>query len=225
MTRIKLNITTEGETELKFVKNTLAVYLSKFNIDTFARSVQTSKGFRGGMTTYQKAKKDIQAWLRQNTTSEWKFTTMFDLYGLPDDFPGCEAASKENDPYEKVRLLEDAFARDIDDYRFIPYIQLHEFEALIFADPGKLNLEFPDKEAAIQKLVEMAHGKNPELIDDHPDTAPSKRIIKEIKPYEKNKSISGPSVVESIGLPCLKEKCKHFSNWITKLEGLSAGKS
>lgn len=221
MTRIKLNITTEGETELKFVKNTLAVYLSKFDIDTFPRSVQTSKGFRGGMTTYQKAKKDIQTWLKQNSSSEWKFTTMFDLYGLPDDFPGYEEACKENDPYEKVRVLEDAFEKDINDYRFIPYIQLHEFEALIFADPEKLNLEFPDKGAAIQKLVEMSRGKNPELIDDHPDTAPSKRIIKEIQPYEKNKSTSGPSIVGSIGLPRLKEKCKHFGEWITRLEGLS----
>ncbi|HLP44702.1 MAG TPA: DUF4276 family protein [Candidatus Kapabacteria bacterium] len=99
---------------------------------------------------------------------------------------------------------------------------MHEFEALIFADLEKLNLEFPDKEAAIQKLLEMARGKNPELINDHPDTAPSKRIIKEIKFYEKNKSVAGPSVVESIGLTCLKEKCKHFGEWITKLEGLSA---
>jgi hypothetical protein len=51
LTRIKLNITTEGETELKFVKNTIAAYLSNFNVDTFVRSVKTSAGFRGGITT------------------------------------------------------------------------------------------------------------------------------------------------------------------------------
>jgi hypothetical protein len=220
VTRVKLNITTEGETELKFVKNTLAIYLSRFDIDTFARSVRTKTGFRGGITTYQKAKNDIQAWLNQNPSSEWKFTTMFDLFRLPKDFPGYKDALKKNDPYEKVRVLEDAFKEDIDDYRFIPYIQLHEFEALILADPVKLNLEFPDKDKAIQKLVEMVQGKNPELINDNPDTAPSKRIIKEIRVYEKNKSTSGPNVVESIGLPTLKKKCRHFSEWITKLEGL-----
>jgi len=117
MTRIKLNITTEGETELKFVKNTLAIYLSSFDIDTFARSVRTKTGFRGGITTYQKAKNDIQAWLKQNPSSECKFTTMFDL-------------------------------------------------------------------------------------------------------FRKNKSTSGPNVVESIGLSTLKKKCRHFNEWITKLEGL-----
>jgi len=223
VTRMKLNITTEGETELKFVKNTLAVYLSRFNIDVFGRSVQTSTGFRGGMTTYDKAKRDIRAWLSQNASGEWKFTTMFDLYGLPKDFPGYEDALKKNAPYEKVRVLEEAFGKDIDDYRFIPYIQLHEFEALIFAAPDKLTLEFPDKEVAIQNLVELSRGGNPELIDDHPDTAPSKRIIKEIKAYEKNKSTSGPNVVESIGILNLKEKCRHFGEWVTKLEGENNG--
>ena len=221
MTRIKLNITTEGETELKFVKNTLAIYLSRFNVDVLARCVKTSTGFRGGITTYKKAKNDIRAWLKQNHSSEWKFTTMFDLYRLPKDFPGYQDALKQNDPYEKVRVLEDAFKKDIDDYRFIPYIQLYEFEALIFADPEKLILEFPDKEKSIQKLVEMARGGNPELINDQPDTAPSKRIIKEIKVYEKNKSTSGPNVVESIGIMRLKEKCRHFSEWIAKLEVIS----
>ncbi len=58
------------------------------------------------------------------------------------------------------------------------------------------------------------------MIDDFPDTAPSKRIIKEIKAYEKNKSTSGPNVVESIGILNLKEKCRHFSEWITKLEDI-----
>jgi hypothetical protein len=67
----------------------------------------------------------------------------------------------------------------------------------------------------------MARGENPELIDDHPGTAPSKRIIKEINVYEKNKSTSGPNVVESIGIQALKEKCRHFSEWITKLEVIS----
>ena len=220
MTRIKLNITTEGETELKFVKNTLAIHLARFDIDTFARSVRTKTGFRGGITTYQKAKNDIQTWLKQNPTSEWKFTTMFDLFRLPGDFPGYGDALKKNNPYDKVRVIEDAFKEDIDDYRFIPYIQLHEFEALIFADPEKLNLEFPDKDKAIQKLAGMVQGKNPELINDGPDTAPSKRIIKEIKIYEKNKSTSGPNVVESIGIHNLKKKCLHFSEWLTKLEGL-----
>jgi hypothetical protein len=41
-----------------------------------------------------------------------------------------------------------------------------------------------------------------------------------IKVYEKNKSTSGPNVAESIGLTTFKKKCRHFNEWITKLEGL-----
>ena len=220
MSRINLNITTEGETELRFVKHTLAIHLSGFNIDAFPRSVLTSKGHRGGMTSYSKAKEDIRAWLKQNSSGDWRFTTMFDLYRLPKDFPGYEAALKKTEPYEKVKTIEKAFKEDIEDYRFIPYIQLHEFEALIFTDLAKLRLEFPDKEREIQNLIKSNPGENPELIDDHPETAPSKRIIKEIKLYAKNKSTVGPNVVESIGLVNLRKKCNHFNEWITKLERL-----
>jgi hypothetical protein len=41
-----------------------------------------------------------------------------------------------------------------------------------------------------------------------------------IKVYGKNKNNSGPNVIDSIGLPNLKKKCRHFNEWITKLEGL-----
>jgi len=221
MTRVKLNITTEGDTELKFVKDTLAKYLSGYGIDASPRNVSTSREFRGGMTTYDRAKRDIQNWLKQNSSSEWRFTTMFDLYRLPKDFPRYKEALKMNDPYEKVRLIEEAFKQDIGDYRFFPYIQLHEFEALIFVDPGILSLEFPEKKEAIRNLVKLSNEIDPELINGNPGFAPSKRIIKEIKRYENTKATVGPIIVDLIGIPRLKEKCRHFSEWISKLEGLA----
>lgn len=61
------------------------------------------------------------------------FTTMFDLYALPDDFPGYEAAKAIGEPYARVAALETAFAEAINDSRFIPYIQLHELKLCSFA--------------------------------------------------------------------------------------------
>ena len=61
---------------------------------------------------------------------------------------------------------------------------------------------------------------SPELIDDGPDTAPSKRIIAEIPEYAKRKSSAGPIVAERIGLPALRAKCEHFGGWIDRLETL-----
>ncbi len=220
---IRVNVTTEGQTEEKFVKKTLADYLGRNNISVTARSVLTSKdrkkSYRGGLVSYEKAKKDILTWLKEDNHSNVKFTTMFDLYALPDDFPGFNKSKGKADPYEKVKIIEEALSKDINDRRFMPYIQLHEFEALLFSKPSELACEYFDKEREIdefEKILEKSG--NPELIDDGKETAPSKRIISLIPEYKGNKTNVAPDIVDIIGMDYLKEKCRHFRDWINKLE-------
>ena len=110
---------------------------------------------------------------------------------------------------------------DISDQRFVPYLQLHEFEALLFSDPEKLEERFDRHSTEIRRLVQIAEQSNPELINDGIETAPSKRIIREIPEYESDKASSGPIVAERIGLTTLRMKCLHFSEWIGKLEALT----
>jgi Domain of unknown function (DUF4276) len=222
MSCIRLHVTAEGQTEQTFVKNVLAPHLASYNIFADARSVLTSKDkkahreYRGGLISYQKARADIVAWLKEDRHSECRFTTMFDLYALPDDFPGYADATRLMDPYARVTSLEKAFGQDIDDSRFIPYIQLHEFEALILADPQQLDWEYLEHSEPIGKLVKMVGTQNPELINDGFETAPSKRILKEIPEYDK--ATAGVSVVHKIGLSRIQLKCSHFTEWLHKLE-------
>ncbi len=157
--------------------------------------------------------------MKEDGHAECRFTTMFDLYKLPGDFPGHTDAGRENDPYRKVQVFENALKDDIDDRRFIPYIQLHEFEALILADPGKLDWEYLDHDAPIQCLVDMVGNQNPEMIDDTPEGAPSRRILHELPEYDK--ANSGVLVAEKIGLQTMKTKCSHFRTWVELLEGLA----
>ena len=191
MSFIRLNITAEGQTEERFIKDTLANHLGNFNISTDVRRVLTSKdkrkSYRGGLLSYTKARNDIKTWLKEDNHSETRFTTMFDLYALPEDFPDFTAAIKIVSPYEKVDFLERAMEKDIDDYRFIPYIQLHEFEALVLSNPKNLEYEYMEHEQAIERLIGILeeHGGNPELINDKKETAPSKRLIKAIPEYNK----------------------------------------
>jgi hypothetical protein len=225
VTFIRLHITTEGQTEEAFVKRILAPHLGAFNVFADARSVLTSKDrkahmkYRGGLISYSKAKADIETWMKEDGHTESRFTTMFDLYALPGDFPGYTDARRENDPYRKVKALENALKEDIDDRRFIPYIQLHEFEALILADAGKLDWEYLDHDGPIRRLVDMAGNQNPELIDDTPEGAPSKRILDQLPEYDK--ANSGVLVAEKIGLQTMKAKCSHFRTWVVLLEGLA----
>ncbi|MDH7904483.1 DUF4276 family protein [Porphyromonas gingivalis] len=219
----RLNITAEGQTEEKFVKQTLSEYLGKFNISTDVRCVMTSKDkkkcYRGGLISYKKAKRDIINWLKEDNNPEVTFTTMFDLYALPNDFPKYNDAMKYTNPYDRVHFLENAFYDDINDVRFLPYIQLHEFEALILSEPQVLQNEYFEHQNSINQLVQLLKSKkgNAELINDNPATAPSKRIIKLIPEYECNKVSVGAAIAGMIGINSLKRNCKHFKDWLDRI--------
>ena len=219
---IRLHVTVEGKTEQKFVQQILEPHLASLNIATYSRRVLTSstvnREYRGGLVRYSVVKRDIARWMATDDHPECRFTTMFDFYSLPRDFPEYDAAMRLPDPYAKVQKLEEALQNDLNDNRFLPYIQLHEFEALILVDPEKLDWEYMEHERPIAELVEMVRGKNPELINDGPNTAPSKRILSRIPVYDK--VTAGVSVASHIGLPVLREKCRHFNDWLTQLEEL-----
>ena len=223
---IRLNFVVEGQTEEAFVNRILIPHLADLDVWAFVRVVTTrrtrSRSFKGGLATYGQAKKDILTWMKEDGGTDARFTTMFDLYALPADFPRFNDAADVQDPFEKVRILEEALAEDISDYRFIPHLQLHEFEALLLSEPQSLNAQFDGTEA-IQRLASMAtQFESPEHIDDGVETAPSKRIISEIPGFGKLKASAGPLVAQRIGLPTMRRRCLHFGEWISKLEGLAA---
>lgn len=224
---IRLHITAEGQTEQRFANTVLAPHLCQYQVMVDARCVLTSrnkrqgKEYRGGLVSYVKAKEDIQRWINADNHPECRFTTMLDLYALPQDFPGYDEAQKQPDAYQKIAILEARLKEDIGDERFIPYIQLHEFEALILADPQQLDWEYLEHDEAIAGLISMVGDKNPELINNSPETAPSKRILAAIPEYDK--ATAGPAVAGQIGIQKLREKCRHFHEWLTMLEELGEG--
>ena len=223
---MRLNVVVEGPTKEAFVNQVLRPYLAGKSIWAFARSVTTSRKrgrkYRGGLVTYAHAHRDIITWLKQESQNNVRVTTLFDLYALPTDFPGYGEAQRESDPYQKVGMLEKALGADVDDRRFIPHLQLHEFEALLFCDARQLETQFDVPGSGIQQLVDVADQiANPELINDGPDTAPSKRIISVIPAYRRTKASAGPIVAGRIGLDNLRTRCRHFGEWVNRLEDLT----
>lgn len=107
------------------------------------------------MLSYAQAKRDLtilQKQFRDNNSEHHMFTTMFDYYALPDDFPGVEESIDIQNVRDRISFLEDKFAEDMGSGTFIPYIQLHEFEALLFVDIIKLQIEYPLSIAKIRRL-------------------------------------------------------------------------
>lgn len=222
----RLNVLAEGYTEQSFAEKLLPSYLNPPCQQIFSRCVETSRNkkkgrvYRGGLLSYAKVKADLVRWLKECSNSDVFFTTMFDYYALPSDFPGMENAQRKNDVYEKIQVLEDAFAEDVNDRRFIPYIQLHEFETLIFVKPQELEWSYLGKDSAIRNLSKVLDDFEncPELINNGLETAPSKRILREIPEYDK--ASAGVDTVELIGADLIKESCPHFSAWINKLSAV-----
>ena len=123
----------------------------------------------------------------------------------------------------RVESLEQAFALDIGDVRFVPYIQLHEYEVYLFSDPTWFAYFYDQHERQIATLQAVAQEfTSPELIDDGPNTAPSKRILAVFPDYEDGKSAVGPQVAELIGLDVIRAKCPHFAAWLSRLEQISS---
>lgn len=220
---MRIHAIVEGQTEETFVNQVLAEYLGSSEISIDVRRVETGRSrsriYRGGLSKYEKVRKDIALWMKEDKRGDAYFTTMFDLYALPEDFPDYSELKRIYDPYERVVALEEAFGRDIGHLRFIPYIQLHEFEALLLSDPASFDWEFIDHKHQIRNLIEMSRSfESPELINDHPDSAPSKRIIKEIPEYVGRKYSAGPLIAAKIGIDVIRRKCRHFDEWLKKME-------
>ncbi|MXY08810.1 MAG: DUF4276 family protein [Rhodothermaceae bacterium] len=221
---IRLNVVVEGQTEEGFVKQVLYPYLLERNIVVTPRLVllKRSRGSsaRGGMRNYAQPKWDIQQWLRQDRSAYC--TTMFDLYALPRGFPGVNNIPARSTPYQQVRHLEKAFSTDLSNPRgFIPYLQLHEFEAILFSNVNILDsaLNAFTPESKLNELLQiMDKFENPELIDDDPKTAPSKRLYHLYPAYDKR--FFGELVAEMIGMDSIRAECPHFNSWIERLEGL-----
>jgi len=227
LSNIRLNFIVEGQTEETFVNKQLVPHLAQKSIWASVRCVQTSRKrnikYRGGLGRYAQARGDISKWMRQESGCDVRFTTMFDLFRLPVDFPGYggAASAPDPDPSRRATALENAMLEDIGDNRLVPYIQVHEFEALVLADPQELSKDYPESESGVRRLVEMAaRFPSPELINGDPETAPSKRIKREIPTYVKK--TSGLNVTKRIDLPKLRAKCPHFGTWLDKLESLES---
>lgn len=222
----RLYLFAEGSTELAFADILLKPHLANLGVylspQLIAHARKRGKVHRGGGRKYLPMKQDIQRRLAQERGGDVSFTTMIDLYGIHPEFPGLAEAEKlRRTPEKRVEALERAFAKDIADRRFLPYIQLHEYEAYLFSDPTRFKFFYAHHEKQIAALKAIADGyATPELIDDGQHSAPSKRIIAELPDYEDAKAAVGPQVAELIGLETIRSRCPHFAAWLSRLEKL-----
>ncbi|MFN7931706.1 MAG: DUF4276 family protein [Bryobacteraceae bacterium] len=220
---IRVVVIVEGQTEESFISRVLApefwakqIYLQPILLGL--------PGHKGGRVNFDRVRQDATRLLKQDKTAYC--TTMFDYYGLGPGFPGTPPPPNTA-PIGQVCQLEAArqqyFEEEIPqfrpDARFIPYIQLHEYEGLLFSNSDAFAKAI-NQPQLITRLQEIRKAfPTPEDINDSPITAPSKRILDLHPRY--SKVIDGTLAAQAVGIAAMRAECPHFREWLEKLEGLT----
>lgn len=220
---IRILALVEGQTEETFVREILAPELSTSHRFISAFLIGRP-GHRGGIRRYSAVKADLLRLIRSDPTAF--FTTMFDYYGLPSDFPGHHEASRATSPANKAGAIEKALLADVaatlgDTWmpkHFVPYVQMHEFESLLFADPVAFARGVNQPSLAAQLQAICRQFPDPEHIDHGRATHPSKRITNLLPRYQK--PLYGALGALEITLPSMIAACPHFAHWVTTLRSL-----
>lgn len=210
----------EGPTEKEFCTKILSPEFASNNI--FIQSPLIKKSM-GGIVKWTELRKQIQLHLK--TDQKAVVTTLIDYYGLyaKYQFPGWDDAMRIVDKNSRMDFLENAMSLDIDDafrYRYLPYVQLHEFEGLLFNDIRIFYEQIPDNELVGEMELKktFAEFENPEMINDSKTTSPSHRLMRIINGY--NKIVYGNVLAEAIGLKAIRNRSPRFNDWLCKIENL-----
>jgi hypothetical protein len=222
---IRVHVICEGQTEEMFVNTILAeIFLSK-GICLLATLVG-KPGHKGGNFKFERLLTDVRTRLLGDKTAYC--TTFFDFYALPEDFPGKQAAKTKRKTSDKAGSLTEGLVEGLEKElgaeplrRFIPYVQMYEFEGLLFSGPAGL------ASAINQSTLELKFQKirdsfdSPEEINDSPMTAPSKRIAAVFSEYDK--VVHGSLAAMEISLDAIRQECRLFDGWLKRIEALAPG--
>ena len=151
-------------------------------------------------------------------------TTFVDHYRLNSEkkLPGYTECAKETDVEKKLAKMEEKLQEAIQSicaYRFfIPYIQRHEFETLLFADPEQ-GFDLEDEHIK-QEVIDLCNQfPSIEDINCTPQGAPSLRLgtIYRNNKRNYNKGVDAVDIAELTTIERILEKCPRFKKWIDKL--------
>lgn len=223
MTRV--HVICEGQTEETFVNEVLFDWFHPRGIYLFP-SLIGKPGHKGGNLKFQRLLIDIRGRLLGDKAAYC--TTFFDFYGLPRDFPGKEDAGIKPSISEKAQCVVQSLTEQLQSKlgeeplrRFIPYVQMHEFEGLLFSEPEVLAQGIYQTGLAVSFREIRDSFKSPEDIDDSPVTAPSKRILRLFPAYDK--PVHGSLAALEIGLAAIRRECALFNRWLERIEALPTG--
>lgn len=212
----RLIIICEGPTEQAFCKDLLRDY---FLTKDLLLEVPTIKHSNGGIVAWDTLRKQI---VRHLNEGDCVVSLLVDYYRIRDSykFPGWMESKSISNIYKRMNFLFEQMSENIDEdlrSRFVPYIQLHEFEGLLFSDISVFQRNFAKEQLDYRQLEDAVNEfASPEEINNGPATAPSERLKKAVVGYDK--VTDGDFLAMEIGLEIIRKKCSLFNNWIERME-------
>lgn len=199
---VRLAVSVEGQTEERFIKQVIVPHLQGWEIYVYPVLL----GRSGGDVSIPRIKKDLMKLLR----SFDRVTTLYDFYGFRGKDEAESKESLEQKILESVKHSHD---------KLIPYVQMYEFEGLLFSSPEAIKNNIPPHSGLSDwaRQVVGEFGGNPETINDSEHSTPSKRLSGKAGYI---KTIHEPNIAGEIGLEVLREKCRGFGKWLSELEKL-----
>jgi hypothetical protein len=223
---IEVMVIVEGKTEEIFINSMVQPHLADKNI--FVRATQITKpGQKGGDVRFERVKKDLGMHLKQRPDT---YVTLFvDYYGIKSDWPGLSSIRQGATPAEISETINAATREEVvrlyadqrADKRFVPFIAVHEFEALLFSSPESLSTRLGVDLARVEKVLKEC--REPEAINNDPERAPSKRLDAWSKNGKFRKTTTGIAIAREIGITMMREKCPLFNSWLKTFEDMMDG--
>lgn len=206
-------VVVEGQTEAEFINEVVTKkYLHGLGIynPVTPLIIQTSKGHKGGFVNFEHLRNDVACQLKSKDP-ELRVSTFVDFFRCPSNFPGINDSLPDTSHLARIQHMETCFANEIGDRRFRPYIQMHEFEALLFASNRGFE-KYMDDAVSKQTAAIVAQYPNPEDINTTPQGAPSKRLQSIYPRYEK--VIDGNICAIEVGIQAMIDTCPRFAAWM-----------
>ena len=223
---IYLQCLVEGRTEKRFIDEVLAPYLAPKGVFVGASETTTSSGkirHKGGDIRFARMKREIAIFLKQRP--DLYVSTFVDYYGIRE-WPGKDRVPSNATTVQIADILNSSAISEMMqeepmlncEKRYIPFLAVHEFEALLFSAPDILAREICVPQSSVEAVLEECG--SPEQINKGIDTAPSKRIVALAKvPY--HKATNGVYIAKLITIDAIRAQCPLFDSWVKKIESLT----
>jgi len=223
----RLILYVEGLTEQIFVDRMLRHHLTGHGVKVerpiLAARTPDPDGPRGGFTNWPAMEADLRDLFMGDADANLRFTTLLDLYAMPPGVPGRPGVFGASSSAGETDAIESEIAAVLCEPRFVPYLQQHEFEALLLSHPPALATIFPGHVAEINSLAaDVAGFTTPEDIDHGRNTHPGARIAKAIPEYYDLKASNGFWAAAEIGLDAMRAACPRFHKWLGRWEAWGA---